>query len=227
MQDHQFLKALPTKTIKDARLLGLWFFHISSPLKPISKKEILLSNKLAPARKKEYRQARGYARHALSNLFGVSPLEIPLNSLPGKPPELPQHWGSISISHCKDAFLIGWSSKPIGVDIERSDRILNSNGLAKRFMNRFEQQSINLLATENIQQKILEYWVIKEAAIKFQKGNIFHDFNQWIISEESQSALHKSLGYTINFKLIKFRSWSIGIAINRTINSSNPILCIS
>ena len=227
MQDHQFLKPLLSKKIKNERLLGLWFFHISSPLKPISKKEIQLANQLAPERKKEYSQARGYARHALSTLFGVDPLEIPLNSLPGKPPKLPEEWGFISISHCQDAFLIGWSSKAIGVDIERSDRLINTKQLSKRFLSYQEQESLTFLNAEDIQRKILKYWLLKEAAIKLQKGNIFSDFNQWSISKDSKTAFHKDLGYTINCDLINFRSWSIGIASSETIILSNSILCIN
>tara|TARA_Y100001968_G_scaffold314383_1_gene339661 strand:+ start:359 stop:1015 length:657 start_codon:yes stop_codon:yes gene_type:complete len=218
---------LPSKTIKDARLLGLWFFHISSPIKPISRQEIQLANQLPPKRKKEYSQARGYARYALSTLFGVNPLEIPLNSLPGKPPKLPEEWGSISISHCKDAFLIGWSSQAIGVDIERTDRIVNTNRFTKRFLNAQEQESVRDEDKNYIQRKKLEYWLIKEAAIKLQKGNLFNDFHQWSISEDSQTALHKILGYTINYNLMEFKSWSIGIASNRNIDLSNPILCIN
>ena len=65
----------------------------------------------------------GYARYLLSLIHNISPLEIPFYSPPGSPPELKNNLGFISISHCKDACLIGWSRYPIGVDIE--DKIEN------------------------------------------------------------------------------------------------------
>ena len=55
-------------------------------------------------------------------MSGLEPLEIPLKADPGKPPLLADGLGYISMSHCSDALLIGWSSTKIGVDIERKDR---------------------------------------------------------------------------------------------------------
>tara|TARA_Y100001968_G_C19427000_1_gene754924 strand:- start:1708 stop:2391 length:684 start_codon:yes stop_codon:yes gene_type:complete len=226
VQDHQFLKTLPSITNKNERLLGLWFFHISSPIRPITKQELRFAKELSPRRNKEYSQARGYTRYALSDLFGVDPLAIPLNALPGKPPELADGWGHVSISHCADAFIIGWSSKAIGVDIERSDRTININYLGKRLLEREgNRSSMNLNETE-IKAKILDDWVIKEAAIKLQKGNLFNDLSQWKLYKESQTAFHQKKAFKINFHLIKYNSWSIGIAINESICLSQPILCI-
>ena len=66
-------------------------------------------------------------RDALSDLFKMNPLQIPISADPGKPPKLPTGMGYISISHCIDAFIIGWHQENIGIDIERSDRDFNYN----------------------------------------------------------------------------------------------------
>ena len=50
-------------------------------------------------------------------MTGLEPLEIPLKADPGKPPLLTEELGHISMSHCSDALLIGWSSTKIGVAV--------------------------------------------------------------------------------------------------------------
>ena len=51
-------------------------------------------------------------------MTGLDPLKIPLKADPGKPPLLEKGWGHISMSHCSDALLVGWSLEKIGVDLE-------------------------------------------------------------------------------------------------------------
>ena len=69
----------------------------------------------------------------MANMTGLNPLDIPLKADPGEPPFLAEGWGHISMSHCSDALLIGWSSGKIGVDIERKDRKFQAYKLSKRF----------------------------------------------------------------------------------------------
>ena len=98
-------------------------------LKLISKEEkdgLLLCLK----KKTGYRYSRCYTRLALAQLFDMDPLSIPLFSEPGKPPSLYKGFGYVSISHCRDALLVGWSNSRIGIDIESTKRSINIDRLS-------------------------------------------------------------------------------------------------
>ena len=94
-------------------------------------KEIKIASTLSPARAKVFLESRAYIRHSLSNLFMVTPLEIPIEAEPGKPPILPKNMGFISMSHCKDACVVAWHKEKIGIDLERIDRIFNYEAISK------------------------------------------------------------------------------------------------
>ena len=112
---------------------ALWFFKKDLENQSIKQFEQNISSELSFNKSKEYSYSRGYARLALSNLFQVDPLDIPLYSFPGTQPILKKGWAYLSISHCKDAIVIAWSSKRIGVDIERADREFSYKKIWERF----------------------------------------------------------------------------------------------
>lgn len=227
MQDHQPLKTLSTGSNKYASVLGLWLFPIDAQLKPISLNETKWANKLNLKRKREYQHSRGYVRFALSELFGVDPLKIPLNASPGKVPELAKGWGYISLSHCSNALLIGWSPEKLGVDLERSNRTLNPTLLANRCFSKRDQDDLRKFDAETKRKVILSKWVIKEAAIKWQRGSIYSDLIKWNLSEDYKWAIHKSLNLKVNIEFFSYESWFIALAYNKNIHSKLPILCRS
>ena len=87
--------------------------------------EIKTARTLTSSRSKVFLETRAYLRQSLSTLFGLDPIKIPINALPGEPPSLPSGMGNISLSHCKDAIIIVWHKSKIGIDIERKDRDLS------------------------------------------------------------------------------------------------------
>tara|TARA_Y100001968_G_scaffold45599_1_gene35663 strand:+ start:38266 stop:38928 length:663 start_codon:yes stop_codon:yes gene_type:complete len=218
---------LPSQINQNASVLGLWLFPVAAPLKQITLEEKKWASQLSPKRKKEFIHSRGYARLALSTRFQVNPLEIPLHSLPGQAPELARGWGYISISHCKDALLIGWSEDKIGVDIERSDRLFNPEKLINLFLSDSEKETLNNKNLTSKRKLLLSNWVIKEAAIKWQRGTLYKDIKQWVLNENQSEVLHQSLKLIIKTEFITFRSWYIGIACNKKSNLSPPILCFN
>ena len=70
---------------------------------------------LSRERANEYLFARAHARYFLSFIYKINPLNVPLFS--PKYPILKNNLGYLSISHCKTAFLIGWSNIQLS-DIE-------------------------------------------------------------------------------------------------------------
>ncbi len=163
----------------------------------------------------------------MSNIFGVNTLEIPLFAPPGKAPQLEEGWGFISLSHCKDALLIGWSPYEIGVDIENSKRKINALTLGERILSVNEKNVIKNIDKRNFNQAILAKWVEKEAAIKWQRGTLYKDIKKWESNINSGFYFHQSIGKKVYVKSIKYKSWQLAIAYNKDKHKSIPIICSS
>ena len=72
-----------------------------------------------------------------------------------------------NISHTSDAAMIGVASGArIGVDIERSDRIVNVPGLARKFLSAAERAQFTTLEPDGVRRRVLQLWTCKEAMSK-------------------------------------------------------------
>ncbi len=198
-----------------------------SELLPISNEEKKWVQKLTPSRGLLYHFSRGCLRHAMSNMAGLEALDIPLKANPGEPPLLAEGWGHISMSHCSDALLIGWSSLKIGVDIERKDRQFQAHKLSKRFFTQDENCEIENLAPSQAKEQVLKRWVIKEAAIKWQNGKIANNLNQWIWKNKSSFAYHKKLGHKVKIYEQNHDQWTYAIALDENHITNKPIICLN
>ncbi len=216
-----------TTQINNKRVLGLWLFLMPSQLLPISTEEKEWVNQLSEKKGWIYHFSRGCMRNVMSQITGLDPLKIPLKADPGKPPLLGKDLGYISLSHCSDALLIGWSMNKIGVDIERKDRKLEASKLSRRFFDEDENLEIENLTKSQLQEQVLKRWTIKEAAIKWQGGKISNNLNQWIWKNDSSFVYHKQLGYKLKIYNQNYNAWTIAIAIDKNLRIPNPIICIS
>ena len=198
-----------------------------SKLLPISRKEEKWVKALTGEKSWTYHFTRGCIRSVISIMTGSDPLEVPLKADPGKPPLLAEGWGHISISHCHDALLIGWSNEKIGVDIERKDRKFEATKLSKRFFTQYENCEIENLTSSQAKKQILKRWTVKEAAIKWQRGKISTNLNQWIWENNSSFAYHKKLGYKVKIHEQEYNEWTYAIALNQNSLVNNPIICIN
>ncbi len=163
----------------------------------------------------------------MSKMTGLGPLDIPLKADPGKPPFLSEGWGHISMSHCSDALLIGWSSAKIGVDIERKDRQFQAHKLSKRFFTKNENCEIENLNPSKAKELVLKRWVIKEAAIKWQSAKIATNINQWIWENKSSFAYHKKLGHKVKVYEQNHDQWTYAIALDEHSITHKPIICLN
>ena len=160
-------------------------------------------------------------RDALSTLFKINPMKIPITANPGEPPKLPNGMGYISISHCKDAFIIGWHRKNIGIDIERSDRDFNYQKLAKKY---FQEENIK---NNNFNKYlILKNWCAVEAAIKYDRGKLSRDIKEWKFQMNQENLYHKSKKIKLDLIQIPFSEWTISIAYKKSFLHDLPkIIC--
>ena len=196
-----------------------------SKLLPITEEEKRWVKQFKNHRAWLYHFSRGCIRHVISNMTGIDPLQIPLKADPGQPPLLPEGWGYISLSHCSDALLIGWSSRKIGVDIERKDRQFKAMKLSKRFFHQAENLEIEHLTDKEIQKKVITRWVTKEAAIKWQGGKIATNLSQWIWENNSSFAYNEKFGFKIRVFNKEYHEWIFAIALDKDLEISIPILC--
>ena len=205
-------------------ILQLWILPINNDTKLVSDYEKDLSKKLSPKRSKEFIYTRGCAREVLADFFNIKPLNVPLEAPPGKPPKLKNSLGNISFSHCKDALFIGWSDIKIGVDIERKDRNIKTASLIKRFYCAEEKKVLETLNKNVQQQKALKFWIIKEAAIKWQEGSITKDLPYWLIREKQNKIYHQKMDILLNFLYQNHSFWSLAIAHNSNNLEIKPLI---
>ncbi len=183
--------------------------------------ELRIASNLSQARAKIFLETRYYMRDALSALFNINPMKVPIKAHPGKPPELPNGMGYISISHCKDAFIVGWHRENIGIDIERSDRDFNYQKLANKYFQKENVKNFNMN-----KYLILKEWSAIEAAIKYDKGKLSRDIKEWKHEINKRNLYHKSKRIKLDLIQIPFLDWTISIAFkNNALYKLPQIIC--
>ncbi len=204
-------------------IYNFWFFPFNLPLKEITDQEKKWSYQFSKTRKYEYQYSRGYTRYALSTILNIEPLLIPLIAAPGKPPYLEKGNGYISISHCRDALFVAWSNKKIGIDIESNIREIDYKKIAHHFFSVEENEFIFSEINKRNKEKFLSIWVMKEALIKYSRGNIFRDLKNWEIDFKNSRAVKRNENLEIYSKSFKYKSWIIGLATKEKLES-RPII---
>ena len=172
----------------------------------------------------QYKNSRGNIRFVISKLFKIDPLEVPLYSLPNTAPVLGKNFGFVSMSHCYDSLLIGWSKNKIGVDIENSNIKVLDAKIAKRFFNEKDNLIIDKLRVSLQKKVLLKIWVIKESLIKLQNGNLFKDLKNWHLDDNFKFAIYKNQDLKVNIKNISFKTWEIGLASLEKFNEEDIMI---
>ena len=175
----------------------------------VTDNELQIASMLTKSRSDVFLESRGYIRRSLANLFNSSPLDIPLEANPSKPPKLPKGMGNISLSHCHDALIIIWHSEKVGIDIERSDRNFQYKDLAKKYC--FNSYQLNQSNT-NLKKDILNQWSAIEAAIKLDKGSLAKDLKEWKYHHNKTTLIHKKKQFQVYMSQFNFLKWTISIA---------------
>ena len=74
---------------------------------------------------------------------------------------------------------------------------------------------------------VLKRWVIKEAAVKWQRGKIANNINQWIWKNKSSFAHHKKLGHKVKVYEQNYDQWTYAIALDEDSITYKPIICVN
>jgi 4'-phosphopantetheinyl transferase len=76
----------------------------------------------AGARRREYIATRVLLRRVLGDVLGVAPQQLAIAVQPRGKPYARDAALQFNLSHAGDALLVGWGSRPLGVDLERATR---------------------------------------------------------------------------------------------------------
>ena len=201
----------------------IWFYEIKGVQDVVTAAEIKTAERLSSLRSKIFLETRGYLRQSLSTLFDLDPLEIPINAYPGEPPILPPKMGYISFSHCKDALILVWHKRKIGIDIERRDRDFNHIKLAEKYFFHTNKSTHNKFT----RTMILNQWCAVEAAIKWDHGKLAKDINHWQYFETPKVLIHKKKNIHLTYSQIYFNDWTIAIAYEEKTSLNPEIICCS
>ena len=197
----------------------VWKYSKNVELKSISSFESKWEGEISKKYFHNYKQSRSYIRYSLSKIFKVSPLEVPLKSNPGESPKLPDEWGNLSLSHCKNSFIIAWAPYPIGIDIECKKRLFPAKSIFKKFLSETEKKSIKFNNDIKFRESVLQNWLIKESAFKWQKEQVSQDLLEWEWIKEFEYAFHKKK-LKVKTYLIKNDDHFIGLAYNSKLDNS-------
>ena len=206
--------------------INLWLIPFNLESLNNTYQEIIYSKSLNSKKAERYLYTRSYMRLALSHLLDIKPDDVPLDSPPGKIPKLNKGLGYLSLSHCKDMILLGWSNSSIGVDIERKDRKYKMEIIYKFFLKNFDKKIINLVNGKISKSNILDLWVVKEAIIKTQNGNIFYQFKDWECNQSLTSSFNKEKKLKLATFQFVYKDWTIGIANQSLLQSNLFSICL-
>ena len=125
-----------------------------------------------PALRARWIAGRAALRRLLGAALGVDPAAVPLRrGIRGRPEVAAEHALDFNVSHTDNVALIGIAAglppgTRIGVDVEREDRAVNADGLARKFMSARERAAMAPLDEEARRRQFLRLWTCKEAMSK-------------------------------------------------------------
>jgi phosphopantetheinyl transferase len=145
-------------------------------------------------RRRVYWQSRAALRQWLAGVLACDAASVPLHSPPGAPPRLRDGAGWVSLSHSGVGLLLGYSLEPIGVDLEPATRPLAAEALMRRFFPAEEVAQVSRLPPEQRPGAVLRSWVLKEAAIKWQRRSLASELVLWRLDHDSGRLCHRQDG---------------------------------
>lgn len=184
--------------------------ELDSAAPPLSAQERLWCAALPAARRGRYAGSRVLLRRCLGALHGLHPEEVPLWSPPGEAPRLADGLGCVSLSHSRDHGLLAWSPTAIGVDLEWAERLLAADALARRFFPAEEAMRLQALSPVAQVQAVLESWVRKEAAIKWQRSALSSDLRHWCWDAQRGELRHLLQGWRPGSLCLLRQGWLCG-----------------
>ena len=160
--------------------MALWLCHLDRASADVAALSLLLSAQ-EHARAERFGTAllrrrwiagRATLRSLLAETLRIDPAAVRLRRGVRGRPELDGEYAvDFNVSHTGDTALIAIATGTqdgtrIGIDIEREDRRVSADGLARKFLTERERAEIAPLASDVRRQRFLRLWTCKEAMSK-------------------------------------------------------------
>ena len=145
----------------------------------LSSQELAWADDLMPNRRLEFLRTRTLVRQRLGEWLQCEPRALPLQAPPGAYPLLGDGLGQVSWSHSRGQLLLGWSSQPLGVDLELQSRPLRCTALLKRLCAASERDQLEALPPDQLRRELLGRWVLLEALTKRRRSRLGQELGQW------------------------------------------------
>ena len=144
----------------------------------------------------KYIAGRSSLRLVLGRALGVEPAAVPLRRGARGRPELATA-GSVpdfNVSHTHGGAVIGIADglpagTRIGVDVEREDRMLAADRLARKFLSPPEQAALAGLDADRRRRRFLRWWTCKEAMSKATGDGLVAPFSRLTVDIDDGLAL--------------------------------------
>ena len=204
----------------------MWLGPASSRDPWVSDQEQVWACNLGHTRQQRFLGSRAWMRSCLGDLWAVPAQDIPLHAPPGAPPSMHSGWGFVSLSHSQGFALMAWSSAPVGVDLERLDRPFASEALMRRYYASSEQHQLKGLPKHAFHERVLQHWLIKEAAIKWQQGSLARDLTHWVVSADGLSASHRGKDLQVSAHSRQLGPWGMAIVSACEQNLTGVMVCL-
>lgn len=199
----------------------LWLCSLQAELPLInSARERTWSESLPVALQPRYLISRSLLRQRLAACLQRPAEAVPLHSPPGEAPCLAAGLGYVSLSHSGGQLLLAWSPWPIGVDLEWHNRPVQSALLARRFFPEREWRQLEAMEPAPQAAAVLESWVRKEAAIKWQQSSLARELRHWFWDHHRKNLLHLQQGWQPGSCCRRINGWlcaAVGEAASRGI----------
>ena len=90
--------------------------------------------------------------------------------------------------------MFNWFSKyPIGVDIEIKNRYFLAKEILKKFYSLKKKSFLLKNYSNNLKDKVLDYWLIKESSFKINGGNLISELNNLVVNQKNNTVFNKRL----------------------------------
>ncbi|HSS70056.1 MAG TPA: 4'-phosphopantetheinyl transferase superfamily protein [Casimicrobiaceae bacterium] len=142
--------------------------------------------------RRRYIIGRAALRWALGRTLSLAPPAVPIVRGERGRPRLDGIDGiDFNVSHTADVALIGIArgGARIGVDIERADRGVNADGLARKFLTPAERATLASLSADERRARFVRYWTCKEALSKATGDGLSAPFREMEITLGENIAL--------------------------------------
>lgn len=138
---------------------------------------------LFPQHRDRFTVGRGVLRQALAGSLGLSPASLRFVYGPQGKPALPDGDLAFNLSHAAGLALLAVAGgRALGVDVEDAGRLVDHEGVGRRFFSPAEHAELMALPSEQRGAGFFNAWTRKEAFIKAKGGGLSIPLDSFAVS---------------------------------------------